>query len=109
VAPRLSIAELVDLGDLDELLRRIDDLCDAADWAGVLDLRDRCRMAFARGRQLWPAASHAEYRLALQAPGRWAATVVVPGAGHFVNLEQPGEFNRVVLEFLSAPRTPRAA
>src|SRR5207253_6322430 len=26
---------------------------------------------------------HAEYRRALQAPGRWAAQVVVPGAGRF--------------------------
>lgn len=83
MAARLSVAELVDLGDLDELLRRIDDLCDAQDWLGVVDLRDRCRIALERGRQLWPAASHAEYRLALQAPGRWAAAVVVPGAGQF--------------------------
>src|SRR5947209_9779861 len=83
MAARLTVADLVDLGDLDELLRRVDDLCDAGDWAGLLDLRDRCRAAFERGRQLWPAASHAEYRLALQAPGRWAAQVIVPGAGRF--------------------------
>jgi hypothetical protein len=83
VAPRLTVADLVDLGDLDELLRRVDDLVDGGDWAGLLDLRDRCRAAFERGRQLWPAASHAEYRLALQAPGRWAARVVMPGAGRF--------------------------
>jgi hypothetical protein len=80
---RRSTAELVDLGDLDELLRRIDDLCDDRDWDGLADLRQRCRAAFARGRQLWPAASHAEYRLALQAPGPWAASVVEPGAGQF--------------------------
>ncbi len=83
MAARLNIAELVERGDLDELLRRVDDLCDARDWSGLLDLRDRCRAAFERGRQLWPAASHAEYRLALQAPGRWAAAVVAPGAGRF--------------------------
>jgi hypothetical protein len=83
VAAPLSVADLVDLGDLDELLRRVDDLCDAGDWAGLSDLRERCRAAFERGRQLWPAASHAEYRLALQAPGRWAAGVVAPGAGRF--------------------------
>ncbi|MGH9280337.1 MAG: hypothetical protein ACRD12_19835, partial [Acidimicrobiales bacterium] len=83
MAPDLTVAELVDRGDLDELLRRIDDLCDAGRWEGVLDLRDRCRAAFERGRQLWPAASHAEYRLALQAPARCAATVVEPGTGHF--------------------------
>lgn len=83
MAARLSVGELVDLGDLDELLRRIDDFCDDGSWAALLDLRDRCRAAYERGRQLWPAASHAEYRLALQAPGRWAAAVVEPGAGRF--------------------------
>lgn len=30
-----------------------------------------------------------------------AKKVVVPGAGHIVNLEQPREFNRLVLEFLA--------
>ncbi|HEX6597079.1 MAG TPA: hypothetical protein VF045_09100 [Acidimicrobiales bacterium] len=83
MAARLSIGELVDRGDLDELLRRVDDYCDDGEWQALLDLRDRCRAAFERGRQLWPAASHAEYRLALQAPGRWAAAVVTPGAGRF--------------------------
>lgn len=79
---RRSVPELIDVGDLDELLRRVDLLCDEGDWPGLIDLRDRCRAAFARGRQLWPAASHAEYRVALQAPGRWAASVV-GGGGHF--------------------------
>ena len=82
MAARLSVGELVDLGDLDELLRRVDLLCDERDWDELLDLRDRCRAAFARGRQLWPAAAHAEYRVALQAPGRWAASVV-GGGGPF--------------------------
>ena len=35
------------------------------------------------GKQLWPAASHAEYRLALEAPGQWAASVITEGAGRF--------------------------
>ena len=82
MAARLSVAELIDLGDLDELLRRVDLLCDERAWDGLVDLRDRCRAAFARGRQLWPAAAHAEYRLALQAPGKWAASVV-GGGGPF--------------------------
>jgi hypothetical protein len=80
---RLTTAELVDMGDLDALLVRIDHLCADHDWAGVVDLRDRSRRALERGRQLWPAASHAEYRLALEAPGREAATVLLPGAGRF--------------------------
>ena len=79
----LTTAELVDMGDLDALLIRIDHLCADRDWAGVLDLRDRCRRALERGRQLWPAASHAEYRLALEAPGREAAAMLVPGTGRF--------------------------
>lgn len=78
-----GVGELVDRGDLDELLRRVDDYCDGGRWQALLELRDTCRAAFERGRQLWPAASHAEYRLALQAPGRWAAAVVAPGAGRF--------------------------
>jgi hypothetical protein len=79
---RLVNEELVELGDLDELVRHLDRLCRAADWEGVTDLRDRCRAALERGRQLWPVASHAEYRLALEAPGPIAARVVLPGAGH---------------------------
>ena len=31
---------------------------------------------------------------------RGARKVVVPGAGHMVNMERPEEFNRAVLEFL---------
>jgi len=79
----MGVGELVDRGDLDELLRRVDDYVDGGRWQALLGLRDACRGAFERGRQLWPAASHAEYRLALQAPGRWAAAVVTPGAGRF--------------------------
>ncbi|MBI1750917.1 MAG: alpha/beta hydrolase [Acidobacteria bacterium] len=36
----------------------------------------------------------------LQARVPGARTVVIPGAGHMVNMEKPEEFNRVVLEFL---------
>lgn len=79
----LSTAELIDLDDLDGLLIRVDHLCADGDWDGLVDLRDRARRALERGRQLWPAASHAEYRMALEAPGRWAASVLVPGAARF--------------------------
>jgi uncharacterized protein DUF6183 len=75
--------ELVERGDLDELTRHIDRLCAAADWDALVDLRDRCRRALERGKQLWPAAAHAEYRLALEAPAAWAGAMVVPGAGRF--------------------------
>lgn len=68
-------------GDLDGLLRAVTEAVAAADWAGLLRLRDACRFALESGRQLWPAAAFAEYRLALDGPGEWAARVLVEGAG----------------------------
>ncbi len=78
-----SIERTVEQGDLDELVRLVDRLCDARDWDGLVELRDRSRWALERGKQLWPAASLAEYRLALEAPGEWAAATIVEGAGRF--------------------------
>ena len=80
---RDALGELIEGGDLDELVRHVDRLCAARDWEGLVELRDRSRKALERGRQLWPVASHAEYRLALEAPGPWAAGVLLPGAGRF--------------------------
>ncbi len=68
-------------GDLDELLREVDRCCDRGDWDRLLVLRDRSRAATERGHQLWPAASFAEYRMALDAPAAWAGTVVRDGTG----------------------------
>lgn len=76
-------AELVALGDLDELVRHADRLAGAAAWDELVDLRDRCRDSVDRGVQLWPAASRCEYRLALDAPGPWAARVLIAGTGRF--------------------------
>jgi hypothetical protein len=81
VVERLATA--VERGDLDELVRLVDGLCARRDWDGLVELRDRCLRAVERGRQLWPAAHHAEYRLALEAPGPWAGSVLVEGAGRF--------------------------
>jgi hypothetical protein len=78
-----SIRDAVEAGDLDELLRIIDALCDRHDWDGLVEVRTRSRAALERGRQLWPAASHAEYRLALDAPAAYAAAVLVDGTGRF--------------------------
>jgi hypothetical protein len=76
-----SLATAVERGDVDDLVRLVDALCASREWDCLLELRDRCEQAVARGRQLWPVAAHAEYRLALEAPGRYAATVLVEGAG----------------------------
>ena len=76
-------AELVQLGDVDELIRHLDRLCAAGDWDGVIEVRSLSRAALERGHQLWPVAAHAEYRLALEAPGPFAASTLVTGSGRF--------------------------
>ena len=73
---------LVD-GDLDGLLRLIDDACDDADWEVLEQVATRSRLAVERGHQLWPAADHAEHRLALAAPASFAAAAVVRDATTF--------------------------
>lgn len=78
-----SLGGAVERGDVDELVRVVDGLCASRDWAGLVELRDRCMRAVERGLQLWPAAHLAEYRLALDAPGSFAASVLVEGAGRF--------------------------
>ncbi|MGH8986514.1 MAG: hypothetical protein ACRDY6_21955, partial [Acidimicrobiia bacterium] len=87
-----ELAQAVERGDLDELVHMIDGYCAARDWDGLAELRERSRNAHERsGRQLWPAAAHAEYRLALEAPGPWAAAVLEEGAGRFT----PGPLSEV--------------
>ena len=72
----MELAELIELGDPDELLREIDRRCAQHDWDGLIDLRDRCRRAVDRGKQLWGVGAHAEYRVALEAPGEFARHVI---------------------------------
>jgi len=62
-----ALDDLIHRADLDGLVRLIDDRCSTRDWPGLLRLRDRARHAVETGRQLWPAATLAEYRLALWA------------------------------------------
>lgn len=69
--------------ELDELIRGIDRLVARRDWSGLLALRDRAKASHERGKQHWPAAARAEYRLALEAPGEYAGQVIVDGAGRF--------------------------
>lgn len=75
--------ELVHRADLDGLVRLVDDRCATRDWPGLRRLRDRCRAAVRTGRQLWPAATLAEYRLALLAPAAEAAAMIDDDAGRF--------------------------
>ena len=75
--------ELIHRADLDGLVRLVDDCTASGDWARLRRLRDRARHAVGTGRQLWPAATLAEYRLALLAPPEWAAGVLDEGSGRF--------------------------
>lgn len=78
-----DLDDWIDRGDLDELIRECDRLCERRDWAELTRLRDRARAAFDRGHQLWPAAAQAEYRLALEAPAAWAVPAVEAARGQF--------------------------
>lgn len=78
-----TLADLVEGNDLDGLIRYVDRSCSARDWDAVVEMRDRCLEAVERGKQLWPAAQFAEYRLALEAPAAYAGPVVREGAGRF--------------------------
>jgi hypothetical protein len=75
--------QLIDRSDLDGLVRTVDDLCSSRDWSSLLQLRNSCRLATASGKQLWPASTLAEYRLALLAPAHIAAQVLDEGSGRF--------------------------
>lgn len=81
--PDDALDELITRADLDGLVRLIDDRCATRDWAGLRRVRDRSQAAVATGRQLWPAATLAEYRLALRAPAEWAAGVLEEDSGRF--------------------------
>jgi hypothetical protein len=92
VAPGLTaLDDLIAANDLEGLLRLVDDLSAAAAWSDLDALRHKARRAAETGRQLWPAASVAEYRMALDAPGRWAAEVLVDGTGRLA----PGPLSEV--------------
>ena len=75
--------DLINRADLDGLVRIIDDYCETRSWHELLGLRDACKAAVANGRQVWPASTLAEYRLALLAPAEIAVQVVDEEAGRF--------------------------
>lgn len=77
------VDELIHRADLDGLVRLVDDCTAAGEWSRLRRLRDRARHAVGTGRQLWPAATLAEYRLALLAPAESAAGVLDEGSGRF--------------------------
>ncbi|MEY2398125.1 MAG: hypothetical protein QOJ00_1299 [Actinomycetota bacterium] len=73
--------ELVDRGDLDELTRYVDRVVEQGDWDELVWVRNDCRAAAARGKQLWPVTAYVNYALALRGPGDYAAAAVEDAAG----------------------------
>lgn len=73
----------IEASDTDELIRIVDGHCKARDWDALVDLRGRCQEAVTRGKQLWGVDEHIRYRLALEAPGKWAGAVVSEGRTRF--------------------------
>lgn len=78
-----ELERLVDRADLDELVRFIDALCANRDWESLFRLRSLTRSAITTGRQVWPATTLAEYRLALLAPAEWASQVLREDSSRF--------------------------
>jgi Family of unknown function (DUF6183) len=75
--------DLIERGDIDALTFYVNELVGRRDWDELDLLRERCRSALERGKQLWAVAAYIEYRLCLEAPGEWAATMLENGTGRF--------------------------
>jgi hypothetical protein len=75
--------EAIEHSDTDELLRVVDGLCESSAWDDLVELKRRCREAVGRGKQLWGVEEHIRYRLALEAPARWAGPAVDEGEARF--------------------------
>jgi hypothetical protein len=75
--------EAIESSDTDELLRVIDGYCAGSEWDLLVELKERCREAVGRGKQLWGVEEHIRYRLALEAPGPWAGAAVSEGVSRF--------------------------
>ncbi len=78
------LLELIEAGDLNGLLRAIDALAARRAWDEMLELADRCDDAIERGKQMWPIIAHIDYRIALEAPGDYAATVLESELSRFL-------------------------
>ena len=89
---RATLEELVQRADLDGLVRHVDDTCSAREWSHLVRVRDSARAAVDTGRQLWPIATLANYRLALWAPAELAVRALDDTARTFM----PGPVSEII-------------
>ena len=82
--------------DLDE--RRLDRLADLAEKAGAPRVKDAARRRIGGGRDVSDIHKIVA-KLTSEIAG--ARKHVMPGAGHLVPMEKPGEFNRLALDFIA--------
>ncbi len=87
-----DLDQLIRRADLDELVRHVDATCSARDWDHLVDIRDAARSAVSTGRQLWPIATLANYRLALWAPAEHAVRALDDTARTFM----PGPVSEII-------------
>ena len=86
------LESLIHRVDLDELVRYVDTTCAARDFEHLIDIRDQARAAVHTGRQLWPIATLANYRLALYAPAHLAVRSLDDTARTFM----PGPLSEIL-------------
>lgn len=89
---RDTLDALVHRADLDGLVRHVDDACSAREWEHLVRIRDRSRAAVDTGRQLWPIATLANYRMALWAPAEIAVRALEDTARTFM----PGPVSEII-------------
>lgn len=89
-----SLNDLVHRADLDGLVRHVDATCAARDWSHLVRVRDDARAAVETGRQLWPIATLANFRLALWAPAHLAVHALDDSARTFM----PGPVSEILAQ-----------
>ena len=75
--------DAIEVSDVDVLIRVIDGLCENHAWDRLVELKLRCGEAVGRGKQIWGIEEHIRYRLALEAPGKWAGEALNEGVARF--------------------------
>lgn len=90
-----ELEHLIRRADLDELVRHVDNTCSDRDWEHLLRIRNEARHAVNTGRQLWPIATLANFRLALWAPPELAVCALDDTARTFM----PGPVSEIIAQY----------